>query len=124
MRAAAADIAIERGRDLRARRRRILVEQRLGRNHDAGETIAALAGLLVDEGLLQRVRASRASQSLDGGDGLAGDAPYRLAAAFLRLAVDQHHAAAALLEPAAEARAHQAEFVAQDIEQWRFLVAE
>ena len=55
---------------------------------------------------------------------LAGDAPHRLGAAFLRLAVDQHHAAAALLEPAAEARAHEAELVAQHVEQRRLFVGE
>ena len=68
MRAAAADIAVERGRDFGPRRRRILVEQRLGRDQDAGEAVAALAGLLVDEGLLQRVRALGRAQPLDGDD--------------------------------------------------------
>src|SRR5271169_6907228 len=117
MRSAAADIVVERGGNLRARRREIFVKQRLGRDQDAGETVTALTGLLVDKSLLQRVRALRRAQPLDGDDMLAGDAPHRLGAAFLGLAVDQHHAAAALLEPTAEARAHEAEFVAQKIEQ-------
>ena len=68
MRAAAADIAVERLRDLAARRLRVFVEQRLGRDQDARQAIAALAGLLVDESLLQRVRALGAAQALDGGD--------------------------------------------------------
>ena len=54
----------------------------------------------------------------------AGDREDRPRAGLLRLAVDQHHAAAALLEPAAEARAHQAERVAQDVEQRRVFVVE
>ena len=40
---------------------RVVVEQRLGRNQDAGEAITALAGLLVEKGLLQRVRRIRLS---------------------------------------------------------------
>ena len=36
--------------------RRIAVEQGLGRHHDAAQAVAALAGLLVEEGLLQRMR--------------------------------------------------------------------
>ena len=96
--------------------------QGLGGDQDAGQAVAALAGLLVDEGLLQRVRAAGIAQALDGGDRLPGDAPHRLGAAFLRRAIDQDHAAAALLEPAAETRAHQAELVAQHVEQRRLFV--
>ena len=68
MAAATADIVVERGGDLGARRRRVTVEQRLRRDQDAGQTIAALAGLLVEEGLLQRVRAVRRAEPLDRHD--------------------------------------------------------
>src|ERR1700755_2373387 len=101
MRAAAADVAVERFRDLGARGFRIAVEQRFGRDDDAGEAIAALPGLLVEESLLQNVRTLGAAEAFDGGHALAGHVPDRARAGFLRLAVDQHHAAAALLEAAA-----------------------
>ena len=88
------------------------------------KAIAALASLLVEKGLLQRMRALGAAQTFDGGDLFPSDAPNRFGATFLRYAVDQHHAAAALLEPTAEARAHEAKFVAQHVKQRRLLVIE
>ena len=125
VRAAAADIVVERLRDLGARRRRVPVEQRLGGDQDAGQAIAALAGLLVEKGLLQRVRPVGAAEPLDRRDRFAGDGRHAaLPQDFSGCAVDQHHAAAALLEPAAESRAHQAEMVAQHVEQRRLFVVE
>ena len=56
MRAAAAQMLVQRGDDLRPRRAVVAVQQRLGRHDDAGQTIAALAGLLLQERLLQRMR--------------------------------------------------------------------
>ena len=47
-----------------------------------------------------------------------------LRAALLGRAVDQHHAAAALIEPAAEPRAHDAEIIAQNIQERRLLIVE
>ena len=117
MAAAAADIVVERVGDLFPRRRRVMVEQCLGCDQDAGQAIAALAGLLVDKGLLQRMRPVRRAQAFDRHDVLAGDGRDRLAAGFLRPAVDQHHAAAALFEAAAEFGPHQTEMVAQNVEQ-------
>ena len=63
--AAAADVVVERVGDLVPRRRRVMVEQRLGRDQDAGQAIAALAGLLVEKGLLQRVRPLRRAEPFD-----------------------------------------------------------
>src|SRR3984893_8438039 len=120
MAAAAADIVVERLGDLFSRRRRVAVEQRLGRDQNAGQAVAPLPRLLIDKGLLQRMRTVRRAQALDRHDFLAGDGRERLAAGFLRFAVDQHHAASALLEPAAEFGPHQTEVVAQDVEQRRF----
>ncbi len=97
MRAAAADIAVERQCNLAARRLRIFVEQSLRGDQDARQAVAALAGLLVDESLLQRVRATGIAQALNSSDRFSGDAPHRFGAAFLRRAVDQDHATAALL---------------------------
>src|SRR5207244_10177977 len=82
MAAAAADVVVECGGDLGPRRRRVIVEQGLGRDQDAGEAIAALPGLLVEEGLLQRVRPIRRPQALYGHDRLARHRRHRPAAGF------------------------------------------
>jgi hypothetical protein len=52
MRTAAANVAVERRRDLGSRGRGVAIEQCLCRDQYAGEAIAALAGLFVDKGLL------------------------------------------------------------------------
>jgi len=51
---ATAKVAVERVADLRFARRRIDVEKRLRLHDHAIDAIAALGGLLVDEGPLQR----------------------------------------------------------------------
>jgi hypothetical protein len=58
-------LPVERLRDLAARRLRVFVEQGLGGDQDARQAVAALAGLLVDESLLQRVRAVGIAEALD-----------------------------------------------------------
>ena len=121
MGAAAAEMPVERVDDLGARRLGVAVEQRLGGHDDAGQAVAALAGLLVEEGLLQRMQLVRRAEPLDGGHAAAGDRAGLARAGEDRLAVDQHHAGAALLQPAAVARAHQAEMVAQGLQQRRGL---
>ena len=73
MRTAAAKIVVERRGDLCARRRRIAVEQRLGRDQNAAEAIAALARLLFQKCLLQRMRLFRRAEPFDRGDAAAGD---------------------------------------------------
>src|SRR5207244_7145165 len=123
MAATAADIVVERGGDLAARRRRVLVEERLCRDQDAREAIAALTGLLVEKRLLQRVWPLRSAEPLDRQHRLAGDGRQRLAAGFFRLPVDQHHAGAALLGAAAKTGADEAQMVAQDVEQRRVAVS-
>src|SRR5262249_8893353 len=104
------------------RRRWITVEQCLGRDQDAGKAIAALTGLLIEKGLLQRVRPVRRAEALYRRDGFASHRRQRLAAGLFRAAVDQHHAAAALLLAAAEFGANEAEVIAQDVEQRRVSV--
>src|SRR5262249_47987283 len=66
--AAPAQMDVQLGTDLRLRRRRIAAEQRRGANEDAGQAVAALARLLIDEGLLQRMRCRLAAQTLNRGD--------------------------------------------------------
>src|SRR5262249_61932040 len=85
MRTAAANIVVERAGDFRPRRRWIAVEQRLGRNENAAKTISALARLLVEKGLLQRMWLVRRSKTFDrrhvaardacGGGGPGGHPP-------------------------------------------------
>src|SRR6185295_19992878 len=118
---AAADVSVKRLRNLRARGLGVFIEQRLGRNQDTGKAIAALAGLLVEKGLLQRMRVFAAAQTLDGDDRFSRDAPDRFCATFLRCTVDQNHATAALFEPAAKAGAHETKFITQHVEERRFL---
>ena len=89
MRAAAAEIAVERLGDLAPRRRGIAVEQRLRGDEDAREAVAALAGLLVDERLLQRMRLLGRAEPFDRRDRLAGDAPQRPGTGLAGFAVDQ-----------------------------------
>src|SRR5262245_54290757 len=112
MRAAAADIAVERLRNFGPRWVRIPVQECLRRNQNSSEAIAALAGLLVEKSLLQWMRPRGIAKPFHGDDLFACNTPDRPGAAFFRRPIDQHHAAATLLKAAAEARAHQAEFAA------------
>ena len=82
-----------------------------------------MTGLLVEERLLQRRQHAAGRKPLDGRHRLSGQALDRTRAGERRLAVDQHHAGAALLGAAAEAAAAQAELVAQHRKQWRRAVA-
>ena len=97
--------------------RGFVCKQRGRRDHDAGQAIAALAGLLVEDGLLDRVQRAVARQAFDRGDRLAGQGLDLARAGIGGLAVDQHHAGAALLGAAAEPGAAQAEIVAQHRQQ-------
>src|SRR5262245_33171380 len=61
--AAPAQMYVQLGTDLGLRRRRIAGEQCRRAHDDAGQAVAALARLLLDEGLLQRMRRSLAARS-------------------------------------------------------------
>lgn len=100
MRTAATDITAERRCSLGPRRCWIVVEQRFCRDQYAGEAVAALAGLLIDEGLLQVVGMGRCPQSLDGQHALACNAQERFTAGFLGHSINQHQASPALFEAA------------------------
>src|SRR5690348_2658182 len=77
---ATADVVVERLSDLFPRWRRVIVEQCFGGDQDAGQAVPALAGLLVDKGLLQRMRPLRRAEAFDRYDFPAGDNRERLAA--------------------------------------------
>jgi hypothetical protein len=120
--AAAADIVVERGGDLSPRRRRVTVEQGLGRDDDARQAIAALPSLLVEKGLLQGMRPLPAAEPFDREDFLASDCRQGLATGLFRAAVDQDHAAAALFLAAAEFRSDKAQVIAQNVEERRIAI--
>src|SRR5690242_3442752 len=121
---AATDISVKRLCDLRPRRFRILVEERLGRDQNTAKAIAALSRLFIEKSLLKWVRARGITQAFNCDDLFSCDAPNRFGAALLGRTIDQHHAAATLFEPAAKARAHKAELVAQYVEQRRLFIVE
>src|ERR1700730_4425004 len=119
MRAAAAQIVGEGLLDVcRARLLALVGVEEGGRLHDhAVDAVAALGGLLVDEGLLQRMWILRAAQALERHHLVVGlERRQRHHARAHRPAVDMHRAGTALTKPAAEPRSVQAEIVAQRIE--------
>ena len=85
-----------------------LVQRGAGQDH-AGGAEAALESLRVEEGLLQRMRATLAAKSFKGGDRVPFGAERRDQAAVHRLAVDQHGAGAAIAGVAALLDAEMAE---------------
>ena len=121
MRAAPAQVAVQRlahlvlvGRGLRRSRRHRADDH-------PGRAVAALGRLLVDQRLLDGVqRAVR--QALDRGD-LAFRGPGREVAGGPGLAVDQHEARAAQPDAAAEPRPGQAQIVPEHVEQRRVRLA-
>ena len=119
VRSAAAEVAVQRRANLRARRLLVARDERRGRHDHPVDAVAALRGLLVDERLLDRMRLVGRAESFDRRDGSAGGGGERRRARANRVAVDVHHARAALSEPAAELGAGEAEVVAQDVEQRR-----
>src|ERR1700736_958075 len=104
MRAAAAEVAVERFPDLAAGRRWISLQQRCGAHQDAGDTIAALQRLLGDERALQRVWLFGGAKALDGGDVLVRHRPQRRVAGRHRAVADDDVTGAALAGAAAEMR--------------------
>src|SRR5262249_59934377 len=112
MRAATAKIVVEGAGDFRACWRRIAIEQRLGRDQNAAETISALARLLLEKGLLQRMWLLRRTKNLNRCCAPAGHASDRRAAGLYRGAVDQDDAAAALFTAATEPGAGACQVVA------------
>ena len=116
--------------DLRQRRIGIAFEQFGRLDHHPVLAEAALRSLLLDPGLLDRVKrvfrfvrrealllCPSRGQTFERGDFLVGDARDRRNAGAHFLAVDQNGAGSALRESAAELRTDQLEIVAQNVEQ-------
>src|SRR5436305_1131186 len=117
MRAAAAEIAVERYLDLGARRRRVSLQQYRGAHQNARHAIPALHRLFGDEGALQRMRLFGIAQTFDRRDVLVSDRPQRGVARCHRAVVDDDVAGAAFAGAAAEMRPGHAERTTQDVEQ-------
>ena len=103
--------------DLPFRRLGIFIEKGFGGEDDAVQAIAALRGLLFDEGFLDGVRLVDGAQPFESDD---LDAQHRLDrgdAGADRLALYKNRAGSALSETAAEFRAAQAQVVAQHVQQ-------
>lgn len=96
---------------------RVAIQQRLGGHHHAVDAVAALGGLFVDEGLLQRMGMGGIAESFEGNHLAAHGSLHRGDAGAGGDAIHQHGAGAALAEAAAELGTVQLQVVAQDIEQ-------
>jgi hypothetical protein len=81
-------------------------------HHDSGKAVAALPGLVLNEGLLHRV-GSLLGQSLDGGDVLAVDGPERGVARVCRYSVHPDRACSAGTRATAEPGSGQTPGIAQ-----------
>src|SRR4051795_10692268 len=110
---------LQRGADVRLARAGFALEQRLGAHHHAGDAVAALRGLRLDEGLLHRSRFFRRAEAFDRADLASLEDRDRRDAGEDRLAVGEHRAGAALAEAAAELGAVQAQILAQHVEERR-----
>src|SRR3954470_14607537 len=96
VRPAAAEVGGERLPDIGLIRFRIAIEQRLGAHDHAVDAVAALSGLLGDEGTLQRMRLLERAEALERDDLGALQRVDRRHAGAHRLPVHQHGAGAAL----------------------------
>jgi len=115
VRSAAAEIAGESLFDLFQRRMRRLAENGARRHNHAVGAIAALRGLLGDEGGLEGTRSFRCSKAFESCNGAARHLFDWRGAGAHGLAIDQHSAGAALPEPATEFCAVQRERVAKNV---------
>src|SRR5688572_13032329 len=116
VRAAPAEVLVERLADFGLRGIGVLREKRNGAHHDAAHAVAALRGLVPEERLLHRVLGL---QALDRRDLLAGGERKRRVARSHGAAVDQGVARAALSAAAAKTRADEAQIIAQHVEERR-----
>src|SRR5260370_8084349 len=122
MRAAAADVALQKLRDVGGGGTGIALQEADAADDHAGSAISALERAGIDEGLLHRMQATVFLKTFNGGDRL----PYRGAEGNLagpaRLAAKQPGARAALPSSPAIFAARETEFVSQAIYPRRSLI--
>src|SRR6266478_10071688 len=119
MRPASAEIALQLGADISIRNDGIVLEQSLRPHHHAGNAVAALRGLLGDEGALHWAGIIGAAQSLHRSDLSAFQQQDRRNAGKDGLAVYHDGACAALTEAASELGSVEREVVTQHIKERR-----
>src|SRR6266850_5239636 len=114
---ATTDVAIHGTHDLMVRRLRVFSQQREGGENHAGCAEAALHGVVLQKGLLERMQAPVLFETLDGDDGLVADSSNLRMAGTGGHTIDQDGAGAALAFTAAIFTAGEIEIVAQNAEQ-------
>src|SRR6266536_1903798 len=122
MRAAAAQVAGQGFFDLAVGRLGVLVEQSLGAHDHAVDTVAALHGLFIDEGLLELVHLFGGAQTFEGGDRAVLSGADLGHAGTDGIAVHDDGAGAALRHAATILRSVELEIVAQNVKQRGFRV--
>ena len=119
MRAAAAEVRFHVLADLCFAGVRIRFEQGLRTHDHAGDAIAALRGLVIDECLLKCPGFFWRAKTFEGAHRALADGCNGQDARERWFSVDQHGAGTTLAKPAAELRTVQGEVIAQRIEQGR-----
>jgi hypothetical protein len=119
VRAAKAEVGSHLLLDFIVRWMRSRAPRGLRAHHPAGNAVAALGRLFVDEGLLQFVRLALFEQAFKRCDLARADRGDRHDAGIRRSSFDMNHARAALPQAAAKFGAVQPEFIPQDIEERR-----
>ena len=117
LRAAPAQVAVQRGAYLVLAGIVVGGQQRGGTDHHAGDAVTALRGLPVDDRLRDGVRPAGCAQSLHRRYFQVRNRPHRRVAGVGGAAVDEHEASAAQAKTATEAGARQPEMVPQHIQQ-------
>ena len=117
VRAAPAQVAVQRRAYVGLGRRRVVAQQGHRADDHPRRAVAALGRLLVHHRLLYRVHRAAVRQALHRGDVLALGRPGREVTGGPGPAADEHEARAAQPDPAAEPRPGQPEVLAQHVEQ-------
>ena len=114
---AAADVPLQRDADLLLGRAGSALEE-CGRAHQhPGRAVAALEGVVLVEGLLERRQVAVAGEALDRRDLRALGLDREQHAALHRLAVQMHRAGAAVARVAADVRPREPEVVADEVDE-------
>jgi hypothetical protein len=106
----------ERVLDLVVGGARAAFKERFRRKDDSRGAIAALSSMLINERLLHRIELIRAPQPFERCDPLSDERVSRGRAGRDDIAVHDHRARVALLQPAAELRGLEPELVAQNVQ--------